>query len=220
MTVQIEKSWQKILAIEFTEDYFLQLTKKVRSDYLNKIIYPPPKLIFNAFAQCSFAMVKVVIIGQDPYHGPNQAMGLSFSVSDEVPIPPSLLNIFKEIKNDLNITIPNNGNLERWAKQGVLLLNATLTVEKGLAGSHQNYGWNKFTDAVIKNISDKKEHIVFLLWGAFAQSKQILIDKNKHLILTAPHPSPLSAHRGFLGCKHFSQTNEYLKSHEIKPIIW
>jgi len=220
MNVQIEKSWKDVLATEFELEYFHNLTEKVRVAYLNSTIYPPPKQIFNAFELCSFDIVKVVILGQDPYHGQGQAHGLAFSVPDDVRTPPSLLNIFKEVKSDLGVIMPNNGNLERWAKQGVLLLNTTLTVEQGLANSHQNFGWEKFTDAVIKNISDKKNNIVFLLWGTYAISKKPLIDADKHLILTAPHPSPFSAHRGFLGCQHFSQTNEYLGMQKITPIIW
>jgi uracil-DNA glycosylase len=176
--------------------------------------------VFNAFAQCPFDTVKVVILGQDPYHGKGQAHGLAFSVPDHVPIPPSLQNIYKEIKNDIGTDVPQTGNLERWAKQGVLLLNATLTVEQGNPGSHQGRGWEVFTDAVIQKISKEKEHVVFLLWGKFAQSKSSLIDENKHLILKAAHPSPFSAHNGFFGCHHFSKTNSYLQSHGKGPIVW
>jgi len=220
MNVQIEKTWKTMLTTEFEQKYFLTLTEKVRKAYLTSVVYPPPKLIFNAFEHCHFNNIKVVIIGQDPYHGLGQAHGLAFSVPESVKTPPSLLNIYKEIRNDLGIDVPADGNLERWANQGVLLLNATLTVEANLAGSHQGWGWEKFTDAVIQTISDKKEHIVFLLWGAYASSKRVMIDENKHFILTAPHPSPLSAHRGFFGCKHFSQTNKYLIEKNISPVIW
>lgn len=220
MNVKIEDSWKEVLEDEFSKEYFVKLTGKVREAYLNKTVFPPPKLIFNAFELCPFDKVKVVILGQDPYHGSGQAHGLSFSVPDGVRTPPSLQNIYKEIRDDLGIEIPVSGNLERWAKQGVLLLNATLTVEMAQANSHQAFGWEKFTDAVIKTIADKKEHVVFMLWGSYARSKAQLIDSNKHLILEAPHPSPLSAHRGFLGCKHFSQANKYLEQNGLEPIKW
>lgn len=220
MDVKIEPSWKTALEKEFEKPYFTNLTKTVRESYLKATVYPPPQFIFHAFELCPFEKVKVVILGQDPYHGPGQAHGLSFSVPDEVKTPPSLKNIYKELNSDLGITIPENGNLERWAKQGVLLLNATLTVEKSNAGSHQGLGWETFTDAVIKTVSDQKEHVVFLLWGNFARSKAALIDSSKHLILEAPHPSPFSAHSGFFGCKHFSQTNEYLKKHELEEVDW
>tara|TARA_B100000508_G_scaffold74109_1_gene57701 strand:- start:9334 stop:10002 length:669 start_codon:yes stop_codon:yes gene_type:complete len=222
MDVNIESSWKTALADEFKKDYFKNLSAEVRADYLlvEPPIYPPAKLIFNAFALCPFKDVQVVILGQDPYHGPGQAMGLSFSVPDDVRIPPSLLNIYKEIKDDTGTKIPKSGNLERWAKQGVLLLNATLTVEHANAGSHQGRGWETFTDAVIKKISDERKYVVFLLWGAYAGAKSSLIDESKHLILKAPHPSPLSAHRGFLGCKHFSKTNQYLKENSLEEIRW
>jgi len=230
MSVQIEKSWKKILADEFTKEYFLELSKKVRERYLSTTVYPPPKLVFNAFEHTPFSEVKVVILGQDPYHGAGQAMGLSFSVPDDVQIPPSLQNIYKEIANDIGVSHHQNdsprenslrtGNLEHWADQGVLLLNATLTVEANQAASHQGLGWEQFTDAVIQKISNEKEHVVFLLWGSYARSKASLIDQAKHLVLEAPHPSPLSAHRGFFGCKHFSQTNDYLKKHNLTPIDW
>ncbi|MCB9810817.1 MAG: uracil-DNA glycosylase [Candidatus Nomurabacteria bacterium] len=220
MNVNIEKSWQKALAEEFEKPYFKDLTAKVRQAYLDEVIYPHPKNIFNAFSLCPFSEVKVVILGQDPYHGPGQAHGLCFSVPDGVKIPPSLNNIYKEIKADLGKDMPDSGNLERWAEQGVLLLNATLTVRGGVAGSHQGLGWETFTDTIIKTISDQKEHVVFLLWGRYAQAKTSLIDSSKHLILTSPHPSPLSAHNGWFGSKHFSQTNAYLEKYEQKSIEW
>lgn len=220
MPVDIESSWKDVLSPEFEKEYFKTLTKKVRKAYLSKAVFPPPKLVFNAFLHCPFEKVKVVILGQDPYHGMGQAHGLSFSVPDGVKAPPSLQNIYKEIAVDIGTDISQSGNLERWAKQGVLLLNATLTVEKGNAGSHQGLGWEQFTDAVIQKISDGKEHIVFLLWGKYAQEKGKNIDTSKHLVLTAAHPSPFSVHNGFFGCRHFSKTNEYLKKHTIEPIEW
>ena len=220
MHVEIEPSWQTALKDEFEKPYFKNLTDTVRTAYLNEVIYPHPKNIFNAFSLCPFSKVKVVILGQDPYHGPNQAHGLSFSVPEGVKIPPSLQNIYKEIKNDLGKDVPKSGNLEHWAKQGVLLLNATLTVRAGEAGSHQKIGWETFTDTIIKTISDQKENVVFLLWGRYAKDKASLIDTKKHLILTASHPSPLSAHNGWFGCKHFSKTNEYLKQHNLGQIEW
>ena len=220
MTVQIESSWKKILAKEFTKEYFVELTETVRKAYLSSTVFPPPKFVFNAFTQCPFDEVKVVILGQDPYHGEGQAHGLSFSVQDGVRVPPSLQNIYKELAVDLGLDIPRSGNLERWAKQGVLLLNSTLTVEKDKAGSHQGLGWETFTDSVIKKISDEKEHVVFLLWGKYAQNKASLIDSTKHYILTAPHPSPFSAHSGFFGCRHFSKTSIYLRKHNLAEIIW
>lgn len=220
MTVQIEESWRQVLADEFQKEYFQELSKKVREAYLSTSVFPPPTLVFNAFTQCPFDNVRVVILGQDPYHGQGQAHGLSFSVQDTVAIPPSLKNIYKEIETDLGIAIPTSGNLERWAQQGVLLLNATLTVEAGKAGSHQGLGWEQFTDAVIKKISDEHENIVFLLWGKYAQEKGATIDTNKHLVLTAPHPSPFSAYTGFFGCRHFSKTNIYLKKHDLTEIHW
>ena len=220
MEVKIEPSWKKILKTEFEKDYFFQLSKNIRDRYVSGLVFPPPKLIFNAFFHCPFEKVKVVIIGQDPYHGAGQAMGLSFSVPDGVKIPPSLQNIYKEINDDLDIEIKESGNLERWARQGVLLLNATLTVEAGKAGSHQRLGWEEFTDAVIQKISDEKEHVVFLLWGRYAQEKGKSIDTDKHLVLTAAHPSPFSAHNGFFGCKHFSQTNKYLNECNLEKISW
>lgn len=222
MDVQINSSWKTALKTEFESEYFAALASEVRKAYLagQPPIYPPARLVFNAFDITPLDTVRVVILGQDPYHGPGQAMGLSFSVPEGARIPPSLQNIYKEIRNDLGKAIPTNGNLTRWAEQGVLLLNATLTVQAHQAGSHQGKGWEQFTDAVIKKISDKREHVVFLLWGSYAGAKSSLIDESKHLILKAPHPSPLSAHRGFFGCKHFSQTNTYLKKHTISEIDW
>ncbi|MGY6522965.1 MAG: uracil-DNA glycosylase [Mongoliitalea sp.] len=220
MDVKIENSWKKKLAEEFQKPYFKDLTAFVKQEYLSQTIYPKGKEIFQAFDSCPWDEVKVVILGQDPYHGPGQAHGLSFSVREGVPFPPSLLNIFKEINKDLGKSIPAHGNLDRWAQQGVLLLNATLTVRANQAGSHQGKGWEEFTDAVIKQIALQKEHVVFMLWGAYAQKKGSFIDQDKHCILKAPHPSPLSAHRGFLGCSHFSQANAYLSSKGIKEIEW
>ena len=210
MNVQIEETWKEVLLPEFSKDYFIKLTDFVRKEYQEATIYPPGKLIFNAFNLCPFNKVKVVIIGQDPYHGPGQAHGLCFSVNDGVPAPPSLVNIFKEINNDLGKPIPQSGNLTRWAEQGVLLLNATLTVRAHQAGSHQRKGWEEFTDAVIRKLAEEKEGLVFILWGAYAQKKGAFIDRNKHLVLTSVHPSPLSAHNGFFGNHHFSRANEYL----------
>lgn len=220
MNVKIEASWQEALKTEFDKPYFQDLTAKVKNLYQTNTIYPHPKNIFNAFNLCPFLQVKVVILGQDPYHGPSQAHGLSFSVPDGVKTPPSLQNIYKELHDDLGKDIPNSGNLEYWAKQGILLLNATLTVQANEAGSHQGLGWETFTDSVIKTISDKKEHIVFILWGKYAGAKASLIDKNKHLILLAPHPSPFSAYTGFFGSKPFSKTNSYLKEHGLEIINW
>lgn len=220
MNVQIEESWKAHLAAEFEKPYFSQLTNFVRHEYQTNICYPPGKLIFNAFNLCPFDKVKVVIIGQDPYHGPGQAHGLCFSVNDGVPFPPSLQNIFKEIHNDTGAEIPTTGNLTRWAEQGVLLLNATLTVRAHQAGSHQRMGWEEFTDAAIKALSDNREHLVFILWGSYAQKKGTVIDRTKHLVLTSAHPSPLSAYHGFFGNKHFSLTNAYLEQHGLAPIRW
>ena len=221
MNVQIEESWKTHLEPEFEKDYFRTLTEFVRSEYSQYQIFPPGKLIFNAFNLCPFDKVKVVIIGQDPYHGPGQAHGLCFSVNDGVAFPPSLVNIFKEINNDLGKPVPTSGNLERWAEQGVLLLNATLTVRAHQAGSHQNKGWETFTDAVIKIISEKKENLVFFLWGSYAQRKGAFIDTQRHLVLKSVHPSPLSANRGgWFGNHQFSQANAYLKSHGLKEIEW
>ncbi|MBO5798645.1 MAG: uracil-DNA glycosylase [Paludibacteraceae bacterium] len=220
MDVKIEESWKVILKDEFEKPYFKILTDFVRKEYQTQTVYPPAKLIFNAFDLCPFDKVKVVIIGQDPYHGPGQAHGLCFSVNDGIDVPPSLVNIYKEIKEDLGIEPPASGNLERWAKQGVLLLNATLTVRARTAGSHQNKGWEEFTDRVIKELSEKRKDVVFMLWGSYAQKKGAIIDTKKHCVLTSVHPSPLSAYRGFLGCKHFSKANEYLKSKGLAEICW
>lgn len=220
MDVKIENSWKERLKDEFDRDYFVNLTNFVRLEYQTKQVFPPAKLIFNAFEHTPFDKVKVVILGQDPYHNIGQAHGLSFSVNEGIQQPPSLVNIFKEIETDLNIPRPISGNLTRWADQGVLLLNATLTVEAHRAGSHQKKGWEIFTDAAIRKLADERTNLVFLLWGAYAQKKEELIDNNKHLILKTVHPSPLSAHRGFFGCKHFSRTNEFLKSKNIEPILW
>lgn len=220
MNVQIEESWKRELQAEFEKDYFIRLTDFVRNEYKTTQIYPPGKLIFNAFNLCPFDKAKVVIIGQDPYHGPGQAHGLCFSVNDGVTFPPSLKNIFKEIQDDLGIPVPESGNLTRWAHQGVLLLNATLTVRAHLAGSHQKKGWEDFTDAAIRALAEQRKHLVFILWGAYAQKKGAFIDRNKHLVLASAHPSPLSAYNGFFGNKHFSRANEYLKAHGIEPILW
>ena len=220
MNVQIEESWKQQLTREFEKEYFIRLTDFIRNEYRTTTIYPPGRLIFNAFNLCPFNLTKVVIIGQDPYHGPGQAHGLCFSVNDGVAFPPSLQNIFKEIKNDLNLPIPSSGNLTRWATQGVLLLNATLTVRAHQAGSHQRKGWEEFTDAVIRTLAEQHEHLVFILWGAYAQKKGAFIDRNRHLVLASAHPSPLSAHNGFFGNKHFSRTNEYLIAHKQTPINW
>ncbi|MBD8487552.1 uracil-DNA glycosylase [Echinicola sp. CAU 1574] len=220
MNVKINGGWKEKLADEFDKPYFESLVNFVKSEYQNKHIYPKGSDIFNAFDQCPFDQVKVVILGQDPYHGPGQAHGLSFSVQESVPFPPSLMNIFKELKSDLNVPVPAHGNLERWAKQGVLLLNATLTVEAHKAGSHQKRGWEEFTDAVIRKLAEEKEGLVFMLWGAYAKKKAAFISDAKHLKLYAPHPSPLSAHRGFLGCGHFSKTNTYLREKGLPEIEW
>lgn len=220
MDVKIENSWKGQLKDEFEKPYFKNLTDFVRDEYKTKQIFPPAKLIFNAFEHTPFNDVKVVILGQDPYHGDGQAHGLSFSVNDGVRIPPSLVNMYKEINADLGIPIPKSGNLTRWAAQGVLLLNATLTVVAHTAGSHQKRGWETFTDAAIKKLASERENLVFLLWGAYAQKKEAFIDANKHCILKAVHPSPLSAHRGFMGCGHFGQANKYLESKGLAPINW
>jgi uracil-DNA glycosylase len=221
MTVNINDSWKPHLNAEFDKPYFHKLVDFVKSEYLNHTCYPPGKQIFNAFEHCNFQDLKVVIIGQDPYHGPNQANGLCFSVHDGIKHPPSLINIFKEIEQDLKIPYPQSGNLERWADQGVLLLNATLTVRAHEAGSHQNKGWEIFTDAVIKTISNNKENVIFLLWGGFAKKKSKLIDSKKHYILQSGHPSPLSANRGYwFGNKHFSKTNSLLEQVGLKSVDW
>lgn len=220
MNVQIEESWKEHLAPEFEADYFSRLTDFVKNEYSKYPVYPPGKLIFNAFNSCPFDKVKVVIIGQDPYHEPGQAHGLCFSVNDGVPFPPSLQNIFKEIQEDLGTPPPASGNLTRWTEQGVLLMNATLTVRAHQAGSHQNKGWEVFTDAAIKHLAEEREHLVFILWGSYAQKKGAVINRNKHLVLSSAHPSPLSAYRGFFGNKHFSKANSYLIEHGKEPIIW
>lgn len=221
MNVQIEPSWKELLGEEFEKPYFEALTRFVRDEYRQTRIYPPGKLIFNAFNHCSVDNTKVVILGQDPYHGPGQAHGLSFSVPEGIQQPPSLQNIFKEIENDLGIPVPASGNLERWSDQGVLLLNATLTVRAHQAGSHQNKGWETFTDAVIRRLANKKEHLVFLLWGSYAQRKGAFIDTDRHLVLKSVHPSPLSANRGgWFGNHQFSRTNQYLQAHGLSPIEW
>jgi uracil-DNA glycosylase len=220
MDVKIEQLWKAILQPEFDKDYFATLTEFVRNEYKTKLTFPPAPLIFNAFDQCPLDKVKVVIIGQDPYHGDGQAHGLCFSVNDGVAFPPSLLNIFKEIERDLGKSMPSSGNLIRWAQQGVLLLNATLTVQAHMAGSHQNKGWEIFTDAVIQKLASEKEHLVFMLWGSYAQKKGAVIDASKHLILKSVHPSPLSAYRGFIGNNHFSLGNKYLRENGQQEINW
>ena len=220
MDVKIGPTWKSKLQDEFGKEYFLKLAGFVKDEYKSSAIYPPGSLIFNAFNLCPFQNVKAVIIGQDPYHGPGQAHGLCFSVRDGVAFPPSLINIFKEIESDLGIPRPVNGNLERWASQGVLLLNATLTVRAHQAGSHQKKGWEQFTDSVITILNSEKKHIVFFLWGAYAQKKGESIDRSKHLVLESVHPSPLSASRGFFGNKHFSRCNDYLVAHGMEPIDW
>ena len=220
MDVKIEESWKRRLADEFEKEYFVRLTDFVKSEYRQGAVYPPGPSMFNAFAHCPFDKVKVVILGQDPYHEPGQAHGLCFSVQDDVPFPPSLVNIFKEIQSDLGKPIPATGNLTRWADQGVLLLNATLPVRAHQAGSHQNRGWETFTDAVIHRLAQERSHIVYLLWGAYAQRKGAFIDGKKNLVLKSAHPSPLSAYRGFFGNKHFSQANDYLVATGQTPIDW
>ncbi len=220
MDVKIAPSWRDKLSDEFKKDYFYDLVAFVKSEYQKYRVFPPGPKIFNAFDHCAFDDLRVVIIGQDPYHGPHQAHGLSFSVEKGVKTPPSLVNIFKEISDDLQKPMPTHGNLARWADQGVLLLNATLTVRANSPGSHQNKGWEVFTDAVIRKVSEEKQHVVFLLWGAYAQKKALLIDGSKHLILQSAHPSPFSVHRGFFGNKHFSKTNAYLEEHGKGSIDW
>ncbi len=220
MDVKIESSWKEALKDEFEKPYFSALVDFVKSEYKTQTIYPPGNRIFSAFDFTPFDEVKVVIIGQDPYHGPNQANGLCFSVSDGVRQPPSLQNIFKELNSDLGVPIPVNGNLEKWAKQGILLLNATLTVRASQAGSHQNKGWEIFTDAVIQKLSDEKENLVFILWGSYAQKKGSVIDISKHFIIKSAHPSPFSAHNGFFGSKPFSKTNSYLIQNKKEEINW
>lgn len=220
MQVKIAPSWQAVLQEEFDKPYFESLTQFVRQEYRNGKCFPPGSLIFNAFNLCPFDEVKVVILGQDPYHDFGQAEGLCFSVADGVAHPPSLQNIFKEIHDDLGIPVPQSGSLRRWATQGVLLLNATLTVRAHQAGSHQGHGWEVFTDAVIQRLAAERDGLVFLLWGSYAQKKAAFIDRSRHLVLTSVHPSPLSAYRGFFGCHHFSQANAYLQQHGKTPIQW
>ena len=220
MDVKIEHSWKELLSDEFEKPYFKTLTDFIRQQYAAKMIFPPARQIFSAFDHCPVPQTKVVIIGQDPYHGAGQANGLCFSVNNSIALPPSLINIYTEIENDLGKKMPPSGNLERWAKRGVLLLNATLTVQKGLANSHQGYGWEILTDAAIARLAQVRDNLVFMLWGNFAQQKEKLIDTSKHLILKAVHPSPLSAYRGFFGCKHFSKANNYLVQNGQTPVDW
>ncbi len=221
MAVKIEPSWKQRLEGEFAQPYFNQLTTLVRQEYRQYSCYPPGPLIFNAFNLCPFDKVKVVIIGQDPYHEPGQAMGLSFSVPDGIPMPPSLINIFREISSDLGKAMPTTGNLTRWAQQGVMLLNATLTVRAHQAGSHQRMGWETFTDAVIRSLNAGRDHLVFILWGSYARSKAAFIDRSRHLVLESVHPSPLSANRGgWFGNHHFSRANAFLAAHGLEPIDW
>ena len=221
MDVKIEQSWKEVLEGEFSKEYFTKLTDFVKAEYNGGTpIYPPAKLIFNAFDHCPFDKVKVVILGQDPYHGTGQANGLCFSVNKGIPFPPSLLNIFKEIQSDLGTPIPQDGDLTRWSDQGVLLLNATLTVRAAQAGSHQRRGWEEFTDAAIRELATRRSGIVFILWGSYAQKKGAFIDRSKHLVLTSTHPSPLSAYQGFFGNHHFSTANRYLKEQGKSDINW
>jgi len=220
MMVFLSQEWKKIIGDEFAKPYGKKLLKSVATEYATFLVYPPQKLIFNALNQTAFEAVRVVIVGQDPYHGPDQAHGLAFSVLDGQKIPPSLRNIYREIASNIGTKAPLSGDLSRWATQGVLLLNSTLTVRGGYAASHRNLGWEQFTDALISKISDEKEHVVFILWGKKAEIKGALVDHSKHLVLTAAHPSPLSAHHGFFGSKHFSQCNAYLQKNGEKKIIW
>lgn len=220
MNVKIEQSWKEQLALEFDKEYFKSLTDFVRQEYQSTTVYPPGSYIFNAFEHCPFDKVKVVILGQDPYHEPRQAHGLSFSVQDGIPYPPSLVNIFKELESDLGKPMPSSGNLLRWADQGVLLLNATLTVRAHLAGSHQNRGWETFTDAVIHKLADNRSHLVYILWGSYAQKKGAFIDASHNLVIKSAHPSPLAAYRGFFGSKPFSKANDYLIATGQEPIDW
>lgn len=220
MNVVLEASWKEALKPEFEKPYFLELTEFVRSEYQSTTCYPPGKLLFSAFDHCPLQSTRVVIIGQDPYHGPGQANGLCFSVADGVPFPSSLRNIFSEISSDMGLPKPETGNLERWADQGVLLLNAMLSVRANEAGSHRGKGWETFTDAVVEAVNTQRDGVVFLLWGAYAQKKGASIDRNRHHVLTSPHPSGLSAHRGFFGNKHFSQANAYLQSKGLKTVDW
>lgn len=219
-SVNMEPQWKQHLETEFSKDYMKSLKSFLATEVKTNTVYPKGSEYFQAFNLTPFEKVKVVILGQDPYHGPNQAHGLCFSVKPGVKVPPSLVNIYKELKSDVNFEIPSHGFLKNWADQGVLLLNATLTVRAGLAGSHQKKGWEQFTDQAIHALDQQRQGIVFMLWGSYAQKKGAFIDTKKHLVLKAPHPSPLSAHRGFLGCKHFSKCNEYLKEHGIEPIHW
>lgn len=220
MKVDIEPSWRRQLQTEFDKPYFAELVAFVRREYASRTVFPPARLIFNAFNQCPFTDVKVVLIGQDPYHERGQAQGLCFSVADGVTFPPSLVNIFKEIETDTGTPVPQSGDLTRWARQGVLLLNATLTVREHEAGSHQRHGWEEFTDAVIRILSERRDNLVFILWGGYAQGKARLIDSDRHCVLRSAHPSPLSAYRGFFGNRHFSQTNAYLRLHGKEGIVW
>jgi uracil-DNA glycosylase len=220
MTLRLEPSWQAVLTAELTQPYWAALTSFVAREYKTKTVYPHQRDVFSAFDHCPFATVKVVIIGQDPYHGPGQAHGLAFSVRDGVPPPPSLRNIYKEIQSDLGRPSATNGNLDSWAKQGVLLLNATLTVVSGIPGSPQGHGWEQFTDAAIAALSTQREHLVFMLWGNHAKAKGTHIDREKHLVLEASHPSPLGAYKGFFGCEHFSKANTHLEAHGQTPIVW
>jgi uracil-DNA glycosylase len=220
MMVKIEKSWNQQLEEEFEKSYFKNLADFVRKEYHSNTIYPSGKAIFKAFDHCPFSQVKVVILGQDPYHGPGQANGLCFSVNDGIKKPPSLKNIFKEVAEDTGNPIPETGNLERWAKQGVLLLNATLTVRAKQPGSHQGQGWEEFTDAVVRRLTLERKNLVYLLWGSYAMKKGNMINRSENLVLEAPHPSPFSVHRGFFGCRHFSRCNEYLEQHGKSPINW
>ena len=220
MDVRIEQSWKSQLAAEWDKQYFINLTSFVREQYSTRTVFPPASKIFAAFDACPFDTVKVIILGQDPYHDVGQANGLCFSVSPGIPMPPSLVNIFRDIHDDTGAEIPSDGDLSRWAKQGVLLLNSTLTVEAHRAGSHQGRGWEEFTDEVVMRLAKDREHLVFMLWGSYAIKKGAFIDRSRHMVLTSPHPSPLSAYRGFFGNHHFSQANAYLSSHGQTPIIW
>lgn len=218
--VKIEKGWREALSSEWEQPYFLNLCDFVREEYRSARVYPPGSRIFAAFDSCPIDKVRVVILGQDPYHGPGQANGLCFSVAPSVPMPPSLVNIFKEVHDDTGAPMPADGNLERWAQQGVLLLNATLTVREHAPGSHQRHGWEQFTDAAIRAVSERSDGVVFMLWGSYAVSKRPLIDEGRHLVLTSPHPSPLSAYRGFFGNRHFSKANAWLVAHGKEPVVW
>ena len=220
MDVRIEPTWKERLNSEWSKDYFVRLTDFVKERYRTTTVYPPGSKIFAAFDACPFDKVKVVILGQDPYHGPGQANGLCFSVNKGIDLPPSLVNIFKEVSDDLGVPMPTDGDLDRWARQGVLMLNATLTVDAHNAGSHQGRGWEEFTDAAVRRLAEEREALVFMLWGSYAIRKGAFIDRQRHLVLTAPHPSPLSAYRGFFGCKHFSQADKWLEEHGLQAIEW